>query len=746
MSIFSTGLRLSSTILIVALSFATPSTTEANPGSRRVKAKTGHSKASAKGRAQNRSRSVKRPWHDHQKNTIIRVRRSKTHKTTVTTSDGPVGNDGMFTRHVNVEHKPYKSDSKDVFRPQWKASQVKHLVSLKQQGVVYDARSAQTKVRLFAPNHKKVFLVVEGGIRIRMKPDLSGTWEAVVTDSKGKKLRLSRLDGKEYYFEIHDGKTVKSISDPYGHGAGSSLERSRFANLDSMKWTDQALTRKGMNTKSTVIYETHVKDLSGHPSSGVPVEDRGKYAGAANSRVIKHIKGLGDNVAIELLPVHDFGPEKRARQSKQEKHKEFEHEGGHWGYMTKRFGAPAARYAKEAERAPREFQEMINKYRSAGIPVILDVVYNHTSNCLEMPFKALGETYYYRMTPEGHHHNGAGVGNEFKTESPMARKLVIQTLKRFAKKYHVDGFRFDLGAMIDVKTMLAIDKQLPKSVKVLTAEPWVAAGQAKWGKEALTGVLKNTRWSVWNDEYREAAKAMATGQMTEALRNKFISGMTGSVYPHGFGATPKQSVPYIASHDEYTVAHLVGGDVRRQLMSMAMLMAAQGNPMMANGMEMMRRKTDKLGNAWGNSYSQDNSINHLDYNLKKQFPVVYEATAFLIGMRARYEHFQHAEKLQSSHITVPPQLSDPHHSHWVLNPPKPVINGVKQPRIQVMYNAGRTHAATFDVPAGKWKVVFDGDALKFHKDGVRDASGTLRVVDHESYTVQPGTAVFLVEM
>src|SRR5262249_10197653 len=154
-------------------------------------------------------------------------------------------------------------------------------------------------------------------------------------------------------------------------------------------------------------------------------------------------------------------------------------------------------------------------------------------------------------------------------------------LRHFVSDYHVDGFRFDLGPLLDPKTIRTIERALPERI-YLTAEPWAADyTQAQWGKGSLAG----TRFALWNDEYRNSVNQFVIG---DGDRGKVMTAVAGSARPYGFASVPQESVNYLESHDELTLADRTGGDKRRNLLGATILLTSQGVPMLGHGQEMMR--------------------------------------------------------------------------------------------------------------------------------------------------------------
>ncbi|EKD83912.1 MAG: hypothetical protein ACD_39C00374G0001, partial [uncultured bacterium] len=281
------------------------------------------------------------------------------------------------------------------------------------------------------------------GVEHLMTKSAAGIWHKILP---------GELYGTYYGFTADGPKTpgflfdpARLLSDPYA-----------FANVDhdgksivvdrSFKWTDQNFKRPAC--KDAIIYEMHVKDFTAHQSSGVKAPHQGNYLGMlhgkSSERVLGHLKQLGVNV-IQLMPIHEFD-------------NKFAGVTNHWGYMTSHFFAPECSFASaKSGQAVKELKTLINGLHNEGFAVVLDVVFNHTAEGdhrgAALNFKGFDNPGYYRLMDDRKFYwNGTGCGNEMRTENPMTGKMILDSLKYWQKEYHVDGFRFDLGTIIDKKT------------------------------------------------------------------------------------------------------------------------------------------------------------------------------------------------------------------------------------------------------------------------------------------------------
>jgi isoamylase len=404
----------------------------------------------------------------------------------------------------------------------------------------------------------------------------------------------------------------------------------------------------------TVIYEVHVKGATvRHP--GVPEKLRGTYAGLASKPFIKHLKELGIT-AVELLPVHDF---------LNDKHLVDKGLSNYWGYNTTNYFTPTSRYAGTGDTGEqvREFKEMVKTFHRHGIEVILDVVYNHTSEGNELgptlSFRGIDNGVYYHLVKDNprHYMDYTGTGNSLNVNHPHVLQLIMDSLRYWVNEMHVDGFRFDLASAL-ARELHEVDKlaaffdivhQDPVISQVkLIAEPWdVGEGGYQVGNFPVL-------WTEWNGEYRDTVRRAIKGDDNQLA--KFAYRITGSsdLYQSD-GRRPFASINFVTAHDGFTLHDLVsynekhneangednkdGSDnnmswncgaegptddeaisnLREQQKRnfVTTLFLSQGVPMLLGGDELSRTQG---GN--NNGYCQDNEVSWFDWELddrKKAF-------------------------------------------------------------------------------------------------------------------------------
>lgn len=520
-----------------------------------------------------------------------------------------------------------------------------------------------------------------------------------------------------------------------------------------------------------VIYEAHVRDLTAHARSGLPDSLRGTYLGLCREGFIgglSYLLNLGVN-AVELLPVHEFANiEVSYRDTTAPVFNTWNpYERNHWGYMTSFFFTPEAYYATGQSmkagdvcgadgRQVNEFKQLVKTLHHHGIAVILDVVYNHVSQYDLNPLKAIDSWYYFRRDDEGGFLSLSGCGNDLKTERPMTRRLIVDSVLFWMQEYHIDGFRFDLATMIDDETLAEISRRAREVNPrvMLIAEPW-GGGDYDLGKFSRLG------WSVWNDRIRNGIKGRTPAEEPGFVFGRFLGGEdSAAVMNHLMGSVvsgggplvwPWHSVNYLESHDDHTLGDFVRisvgkvgpkdvvGDVDRHVrltpeelrvhrLAALALFSAQGSVMLAQGQEFARAKviaaTDapdtSIGQIDHNSYAKDNETNWLDYDhaeINRQLVAYYKT---LISLRKAYKGLGGArpelitpwatgDSLCAGLLIDATQLGDPGDLLVLLNA------------------APRT--VRVELPNGRWKRLVKGQEISAIPRG--NVSGTLTLARTE---------------
>ncbi|MBV9404685.1 MAG: glycogen debranching protein GlgX [Acidobacteriaceae bacterium] len=433
----------------------------------------------------------------------------------------------------------------------------------------------------------------------------------------------------------------------------------------------------------SVIYELHVKGFTmQHPE--VPENLRGTYLGLASPPVIDYFKKLGVT-AVELMPVHDFLDDKTLLDKGLR---------NYWGYNTTNFFAPAARYCSSGDMGQQigEFKTMVREFHRANIEVILDVVYNHTSEGNQMgptlSFRGIDNATYYRLVNDNprYYMDYTGTGNTLNMRHPQVLKMVMDSLRYWVLDMHVDGFRFDLASALarelhDVDRLSAffdvINQDPVLSKMKLIAEPWdVGEGGYQVGRFPAL-------WAEWNGKYRDVVRRYWKGDDGQLAELGYRLTGSSDLYKRD-GRRPSASINFVVAHDGFTLHDLVsynekhneanGEDnkdgandnhswnhgvegptddpniielrEREKRNFLTTLLISQGVPMICMGDEVGRTQQ---GN--NNAYCQDDEISWVNWNLDENKKALLDFTAGLIALRKAHSNLHRRKFFQDRTIS-----------------------------------------------------------------------------------------------
>ncbi|HWB79847.1 MAG TPA: glycogen debranching protein GlgX [Nannocystaceae bacterium] len=526
---------------------------------------------------------------------------------------------------------------------------------------------------------------------IRLDPRVHRTfdyWHAFVPGLRAGQLYGYRVLGPWMPEAGHRFDGQKLLLDPYARGIvyldasaahddaskpGANLRtgmKSLVVDPGTYDW--EGVTAPHIDPSQRVIYELHVGGFTRHASAG------SAHPGTFDALVEKlpYLVDLGVTT-IELLPVFQFNetdnpfvdPTTGARLC------------NYWGYAPIGFFAPHRGYYVEGWEHMRYltgFRDLVKACHRAGIEVFLDVVFNHTGedgpDGPTMCFRGIENSMYYLLDEHdrSRYADFSGTGNTVSCNHPMVRRLILDCLRYWAEVMHVDGFRFDLAAVLsrDEQGNPMTNPPLPWEIEMdpalartrLVAEAWDAAGLYQ------VGAFPGEQWFEWNGLFRDDIRRFLRGDL----------GMVGAVAARLLGSPdlyerrrrePTQSVNFVTCHDGFTLLDLVsyehkhnhrngehdrdGSDanwsasygvegpsddpaivrtrMRQQKNAFALLLLAQGTPMLLAG--------DELGRTQGgnnNAYGQDNEISWIDW---RRLPMFAELHRFVRGMiRLRQTH------------------------------------------------------------------------------------------------------------
>lgn len=493
--------------------------------------------------------------------------------------------------------------------------------------------------------------------------------EGIYAPEQGHRFNANKLLLDPYAREIFG--TWSNNSATYGYVYDASSADLSFDNQDSAAFVPKSIVsdpslfdhiepQRDSDWSRSLIYEAHPKGLTMEMMQ-VDAGLRGTYEALASDPVLDHLKALGVT-AIELLPVHSFLDDHFLVKKKLR---------NYWGYNTIGFFAPEPRYF--GPQGIHGFRQMVRRFHSAGIQVILDVVYNHTAEGDHrgptLCYRGLDNASYYRLSAgqPRYYVNDTGTGNTLNVTNPNVLRMVMDSLRFWAQQMGVDGFRFDLATTLAREphgfdqhgSFLDAVRQDPVLAKCqLIAEPWdIGPGGYRVGEFP-------PEFSEWNDAYRDTIRRYWRGDHHSA--QELGARLLGSadIFDKG-GRRSWSSVNFITSHDGYTLADVtrynerhnqangennadghhsnfsdnfgVEGETddkqvraaraQRQRNMLATLFLSQGVPMLLAG--------DEFSNSQGgnnNAYAQDNTIGWLNWA---------KADQNLIEFTARLSQFRH---------------------------------------------------------------------------------------------------------
>ncbi len=542
--------------------------------------------------------------------------------------------------------------------------------------------------RLGEPESARVRLTERGGY----------VWHGFLPEVKPRQLYGYRVHGPYDPARGHRFNPHKVLLDPYakaitgrvqwsknmfGYSIGHANEDLSFNARDNSRCTAKSIVvdptfawgfdrAPDRRLDETVIYEVHVKGFS-KLWEVIPAKLRGTYAGLGSPEAIAYFQTLGVT-AIELLPVHHY----IASQHLLEKGLT-----DYWGYNTMGFFAPEASFSSAGDRGGQvdEFKSMVKALHSAGLEVILDVVYNHTAEGNHFgptfSFRGIDNASYYRLVGDNprYYMDYTGTGNTLNVPNPHVLQLVMDSLRYWITDMHVDGFRFDLAPALarelhdvsQLSSFFDVIHQDPIISRVkLIAEPWdVGDGGYHVGNFP-------TLWAEWNGRYRDTVRSYWKGDA--GLKGDLAYRLCGSsdLY-HWNGKTPTASINFVTSHDGFTLRDLVSfnekhneangennqdGDnnnhswncgyegldapeevliLRRRMQRnfLATLFLSQGVPMLRAGDEY---GATQQGN--NNAYCQDNAISWLSWQRDEHARRLMGYTSRLIRFRLAHPIFR----------------------------------------------------------------------------------------------------------
>lgn len=530
----------------------------------------------------------------------------------------------------------------------------------------------------------------------------------------------------------------------------------------------------------TVVYEVSVAGMTGRKNS--PTKFRGTFKGFIDA--IPHLKKLGVT-AVELLPIMSW-----YRKTQFVNPATGEQLENAWGYNTIVYGAPDEGLASNRGAVCDEFKQLVKALHKAGIEVILDIVPNHSAEGDEhgpsISLRGLDNKTYFLLVPGAldKYINYSGCGNTLNCNNPVVRKLILDVLRRWVIEYHVDGFRFDLAAILGINCDLTVSADAPVLAEIgsdpvlrnikLIAEPWSVGVY-------LMGQFK-APWSEWNGRYRDTVRAFVRGEAGQV--SMLATCLAGSQDWFGKGSDRRVSINFATAHDGFSLWDLVSydgkhnqangeegrdgeshnrswncgyeGDLRSAPISddekrkidalrrkqvknfLTLLMVSRGVPMIVYGDEMGRT------NGGNNNPWCQIELNQLDWDLLEQYPDLFRFACMMIDFRKR--HFLGGRghdpvfRPFTWHGVTPNQPDFSEHARFIaVELGQFEAEGVDKDQSVYVATNGYWEPITVTLPEGNWYRIVDTN-LASGEDIVED--GAVALTSRE-YVLQPRSTLVL---
>ena len=637
--------------------------------------------------------------------------------------------------------------------------------------------SAETTFRVWAPTAKSVKVQLyatgsdaeEGSKKLGTYPMTKsdkGTWVTTIKEN---------LNGVYYTYLTDVSGEIEESCDPYARTTGVNGNRAMVINLEETNpenWDKDSTPHKGLAYTDSVIYELHVRDLSIDEESGVKDEWKGKFLGLAQAGTtnkagvptgLDHIKNLGVT-HVHLLPSYDYGSideslseeEKAANPSEQ----------FNWGYDPKNYNVPEGSYSTNPYDGAvriREMKEMVKALHENNINVVMDVVYNHVYDAGTFCFNQIVTNYFSRTYTDGTFSSDSGCGNDTASERAMVRKYIVDSVKYWADEYHIDGFRFDLVGLIDVRTINEIVAEVHKTHPdtIFYGEGWdmaTAVDPVDTPMAIQRNAVLTPDFAYFSDDFRDMIKG---GNDEETFG--FVHGETvfkekfdiDTLFVECFTANtswvvnPIHVINYTSCHDNYTLMdklNVVGKDfsvadrIQMNKLAVAMYMMAEGIPLLHAGEEMLRTKVDSEGTVIHNSYKSPDYVNSIKWSTLNvaEYQNVRDFYAGLIEFRKNHAILRLTTKEAVNQVLKGYIVS----KSFVLFDFKKnaCCENEVADEIVMIYN-GNNEAKTVNVndyatQIGEWKVCVNSE---------KAGTDVISVVDGAEVTVEPYSALVLVK-
>ena len=498
-----------------------------------------------------------------------------------------------------------------------------------------------TRFKVWAPTASRVQVLLYEAADPKGSDETPVETVEMVRGEKGVWTAEAQSGAMTYYtYKVTTAAGEQEAVDPYARAVGVNGNRGVIVDLretDPEGFAEDTFIDSINAYNEAVIWEVHVRDFSNklasskYPGKYLAFTEHGLTNAAGEPAGIDYLTDLGIT-HVHLQPVYDY-----ATVDEESDEPQF-----NWGYDPKNYNVPEGSYATDALDGRvriNEFKQMVRALHQSGLGVVMDVVYNHTYDG-DSCFNRIVPYYYYRFDGSGGWSNGSGCGNETASDRAMFRKYIVDSVTYWAKEYHVDGFRFDLMALHDVKTMQAVEEAVhavnPRAILygegwtggTTTLMPPLQANQSNirqvTASEGAIGAI-----AVFNDSIRDGLKGSVfnakeqgyiSGNISKGTAGQVIFGLTGGERNQmvSWGVEDNAVINYMACHDNHTLYDRLlasnGDDSEEDRLKMnrfgiSIIMIGKGIPFFLAGEEMLRSKGGD-----SNSYKSSDEVNNIRWD------------------------------------------------------------------------------------------------------------------------------------
>ena len=468
--------------------------------------------------------------------------------------------------------------------------------------------------------------------------------------------------GTYYTYTVTTAVGTQEAVDPYAKSAGVNGNRGMVVDLrqtDPEGWADDSLKNPIQHYSEAVIWEVHVRDFSNKIQSSAY---KGKYLAFTETGLVNehgqsvgvdYLKELGIT-HVHLLPVYDYATVDEANSAS-----EF-----NWGYDPKNYNVPEGSYSTDpcnGEVRIREYKQMVQALHNAGIGVIMDMVYNHTHDA-NSSFNKIVPYYYYRYNANGTNTSASGCGNDTASERYMFGKFMAESAAYWVEEYHLDGLRFDLMGLHDIKTMqdveTAVHTRNPNAI--IYGEGWTMGatidGSAQANQSNISQIIPSGdaigAVAVFNDAIRDGLKGSVfdktaqgyiNGKAAASVKNVIFGIKGGEGMGQTWNVKDSMVINYMSAHDNNTLwdklllsnpNHTDDQRNRMNNLGAAIIMISKGTPFWQAGEEMLRTKGGDE-----NSYKSSDAVNNIDWSVLNEGTREYKTMRYYKGLIEMRKHF-----------------------------------------------------------------------------------------------------------